>query len=144
MTSPNYVMLVLNEYDGAGNPVVKGSATLAPSTALVDAVDQMDITPWCPPQSFRSGSFPQVKLLATDNGNASPQGWMWTLSFSNVPGNPVARSFFLPYANGATQYLSDLTVVPFSLPMTVTNIDGGSPESISVPVGNIDGGFEGA
>ena len=24
MTSPNYVMLVLNEYDGAGNPVVKG------------------------------------------------------------------------------------------------------------------------
>ena len=82
---PNYVTLVLNEYDGAGNQVVKGTATLAPTTALVDVVDQMDITPFAPAATFRAGSLPMVRLLATDNGNVAPQGWMWTLSFSGVP-----------------------------------------------------------
>jgi hypothetical protein len=140
MATPNYVTLVLNEYDGAGDPVVRGTATLAPTTSLVDVVDQMDITPWCPPQSFRSGSLPSVRLLATDNGNVAPQGWMWTLSFSGVPGNPVARSFFLPYAGGATQYLSDLTVVPAALPVAITSLDGGSAVTGQFPVGDLDGG----
>jgi hypothetical protein len=138
--APRRFRIFRNEYDGAGNPVVKGTATLAPSTALLDVVDQMDITPWCPVQSFHAGGFPQVKLLATDNGNISPQGWMWTLSFSGVPGNPSQRSFFLPYANGALQYLSSLTVAPFALPITITNLDGGSALSGAFPVGNVDGG----
>jgi hypothetical protein len=137
---PNYVTLVLNEYDGAGDAIVKGTATLAPSTALVNVVDQMDITPWCPVQSFRAGSFPQVKLLATDNGNIAPMGWLWTLSFSGVPGNPVARSFYLAYANGATQYLSSLTTVPYSVPATITNLDGGSAVTGAFPAGTVNGG----
>lgn len=140
MPTPNYVTLVLNEYDGAGNPVVKGTATLAPSTSLVDVSDQMDITPWCPEQSFRAGSFPMVRLLATDNSNVAPNGWLWTLSFSGVPGNPVSRSFYLPYASGATQYLSSLTVVPFSVPAVITNVDGGSAVTGSFPAGSLNGG----
>jgi hypothetical protein len=140
VTTPSYVTLVLNEYDGAGDPVVRGTAALAPTTALVDVIDQMDITPWCPDQTFRSGSFPSPKLLATDNGNISPQGWMWTLSFSNVPGNPVTRSFYLAYANGATQYLSDLTTVPASVPAVIANLDGGNARSGSFPAGTVDGG----
>ena len=110
--SPNYVTLVLNEYDAAGNPIVQGTATLTPNSSLVDVTDQMDITPYVPPVTFRPGPIPQVKLLATDNANVSPSGWAWTLTFSGVPGNPPARSFFLPFSGGATQYLSSLTTSP--------------------------------
>lgn len=132
--------LVLNEYDGMGNPVVTGAAALMPSTALVNAIDRMDITPWVPLQLFRPSAFPEVKLLATDNVNVIPAGWMWTLAFSGVPGNPVTRSFYLPYAGGSTQYLSSLTIVPYALPIVLTSLDGGSAATGQVPVGNLDGG----
>ena len=98
MTSPNYVTLVLNEYDAAGNPVIRGTATLTPNSSLVDVTDQMDITPYVPQVTFRPGSLPQVKLLATDNANVAPSGWSWTLTFSGVPGNPPARSFYLAHS----------------------------------------------
>ena len=37
--SLNYVSLTLDLYDGQGNPVTQGTATLVPSTVLTDTAD---------------------------------------------------------------------------------------------------------
>lgn len=136
---PNYVTLILDLADGSGSPVAKGAATLSPSVQLTDSADGMDVVAPVT-ASFRQGSYPQVRLLATDNGNVSPLGWQWTLTFSGVPGNPVAQSFFLPFAAGATQHLSALTTVPAAVPITITSLDGGSAVTGTQPAGNVDGG----
>jgi hypothetical protein len=138
--SLNYVTLILDEHDGAGNQIVRGAAALVPSTPLVAPADHMDISLAPVPAVFGSYGPPQVRLIATDSTDVSPAGWQWTLAFSNTPGSPAARSFYLLYANGATQYLSALTTVPGSLPITITNLDGGSAVTGGFPVGAVDGG----
>ena len=45
MTTPNYVTLLLNLYDGTGALINQGSVKLAPSVSLQDAADLLDITP---------------------------------------------------------------------------------------------------
>lgn len=107
----NYVTLVLNLYDGGGNPETRGAAALVPSAVLTDASDQVIVTQDPVPGVFRSGSFPQVTLLATDNSGPQPTGWTWGITFSGQLAPPSPFSFFLPYTGGATQYLSSLIPV---------------------------------
>lgn len=109
--SLNYVTLVLDLYDGQGNPVISGNASLVPSVQLTDTTDDMVITQSPVVAVFQSTGTPSIKLLATDNANLSPSGWGWTVTFPNVPGSPAGFSFFLPSTGGATQYLSSLSPV---------------------------------
>ena len=104
--SLNYVTLTLDLYDGQGNPVIAGEALFTPSVQLTDTTDHMWIPPAPVPCVFHAGGLPTVKLLATDNSAPAPSGWGWTVSFSGVPGNPAGFTFFLPYADGSSQYLS--------------------------------------
>ena len=106
-----YVTLTLDVYDGQGNPMTKGTATFTPSVQLTDATDHELITQLPIVASFQvSGSLPTVKLLATDNGAPLPLGWGWTVTFDGASA-PAGFSFFLPYSNGASQYLSALSPV---------------------------------
>jgi hypothetical protein len=105
--SLQYVVLTLDLYDGQGNAVITGTAALVPSAQLKDTTDHMIITAAPVPAVFHAAGFPQVTLLATDNGNLSPS-WTWGISFTGVPGNPAGFSFSLPHSGGASQYLSSL------------------------------------
>lgn len=136
----NYVTLILDLADGTGFPHVGGIAVLAPSVQLADTADNLLFTVAPVQVPFPGGGFPQVKLLATDNGAPAPSGWAWQISFRGAAGMPAGFSFFLPYGNGATQYLSSLAPVAGELPVTITSLDGGSAATGVFPVGAFDGG----
>lgn len=118
----SYVTLVLDRYDGAGNPYVKGGGSLTPSLEFPDPADQMLVGQAPVPFSFRSGSFPQVRLIANDT--AGPQGeslpgWTWNIAYnSDTPGGPAPASYYLLSTNGTPQYLSSLASVPAAQPGT--------------------------
>lgn len=107
----NYVTLILDLYDGSGNPITSGAAALVPSSVLTDVADQVIITQEPVPGVFHASGFPQVTLLATDNAAPRPAGWTWGISFAGMPAPISPFSFFLPYASGATQYLSSMIPV---------------------------------
>lgn len=92
-----YISLLLDLYDGSGNPAVTGTASFVPSAVLTDAgveiVGQLPL-----PASFRAGSLPTVSLLATDNAGPLPAGWTWGVMFAGLTGAPAPFSFFLPSA----------------------------------------------
>jgi len=136
MTTPNYVTLLLNLYDGTGALINQGSVKLAPSVSLQDAADLLDITP-APIWSAMNGiAVNQVRLLATDNANVLPSGWAWTVSFPGLPGNPASENIFLPAApqtftaNSAT-------------PCTFTASGAGYPNNTGVQLsgGSLPAGF---
>lgn len=102
----NYVTLILDLYDGQGNPAGTGTAALVPSAQLRAAAEGMFITRSPVPAVFTPAAFPQVRLLATDNSDLSPSSWTWGITFSGVPGSPPAVSFPLPFTGGPAQYLS--------------------------------------
>ena len=62
----NYITLVLDLADGTGTPLATGQALLNPSAQLTDATDDMIITN-AQLSAKLAGSYPQVRLLATDN-----------------------------------------------------------------------------
>ncbi len=103
----NYVTLTLDLYDGQGAPVTAGEAAFTPSAVLTDAgtaiIGQIPVV-----ASFRAGSLPSVRLLATDSDGPEPPGWQWQVSFSGVAGAPAAFSFPLLFADGTSQLLSDV------------------------------------
>jgi hypothetical protein len=107
----NYVTLILDLYDGGGNPITSGAAALVPSAVLTDTADQEIVTQDPVPGVFHAGGFPQVKLLATDNSAPRPSGWTWGITFTGMPAPVSPFSFSLAYANGATQYLSSMIPV---------------------------------
>lgn len=117
MAALAYVTLTLDLDDGSGNYPVSGTASFVPSAVLTDAgvavIGQQPVT-----VSFRAGSLPVVSLLATDNSGPLPTGWTWGVTFSGITGAPAGFSFFLPYASGATQVMSDL--IPVSSGTTFT------------------------
>jgi hypothetical protein len=131
----NYVTLILDLYDGQGNMVISGTAALVPSAQLTDTTDNQVITQAPVPGVFHSSGFPNVKLLATDNGALAPAGWGWTVSYSGVPGSPAGFSFFLPFTGGATQYLSSLTPVSSVVTMAAyMPLPSGTPISGQAPI----------
>jgi hypothetical protein len=134
----NYVTLILDLYDGAGNPIMLGNAILAPNAQLADLTDNLLITPAPITVTFGTtapGVSPQARLLATDNANLAPSGWAWTLSFIGVPGSPASITFYLPFANGATQYLSSLVPLnPVPALLSYLPLPTGTPQAGQVPV----------
>ena len=62
----NYITLVLDLADGTGTPLATGQALLNPSAQLTDATDDMIVTK-AQLSAKLAGSYPQVRLLATDN-----------------------------------------------------------------------------
>jgi hypothetical protein len=62
----NYITLVLDLADGTGTPLATGQALLNPSAQLTDAADDMIVTK-AQLSARLAGSYPQVRLLATDN-----------------------------------------------------------------------------
>ena len=142
--SLNYVTLTCDLFDGRGNRVNGGTATFTPSVQLTDSTDHEIIAQAPLTAVFRSTGSPVISLLATDNGNPLPAGWAWTVTFSGVPGNPAAFSFFLPYSNGSAQNMSALSpvssaVTQFPLnPMTAAGdiiYGGSSPAGIPARLG---------
>jgi hypothetical protein len=104
--SLNYVALTFNLVDGQGNPIKTGTATLVPSSILIDTVDNAFVSP--APITVYLASNRKVTLLATDNVNLNPSSWLWNVTFDRVPGNPQIENFALLFANGATQNWSDI------------------------------------
>lgn len=110
MTGLNYVTLVCDLGDGAGNYLAPGSiATLAPTAVLTDSTDHLIAGQAAISVTFRGGP-PSVTLIATDNSNISPSGWAWTITPPASTGI-AAFSFYLPYAGGSVQHLSQLSPV---------------------------------
>ena len=107
----NYVTLILNLYDGQGNPEIRGAAALVPSAVLTDAADQVIVTQDPIPGVFHASGFPQVTLLATDNAAPQPAGWTWGITFTGQEAPISPFSFFLPFTGGPVQYLSSLIPV---------------------------------
>lgn len=130
----NYVTLVCDLYDGQGSPAVKGTAAFVPTVQLTDTTDHAITTLAPVPGVFRAGSFPQVKLLATDNTAPLPNGWGWTVTFDGVPGSPAGFTFFLPFTGGATQYLSSMVPVSSAVSMQgYLPLPSGTPAAGQVP-----------
>jgi hypothetical protein len=104
----NYVTLILDLYDGSGQPLTQGTVTFTPSAVLTDPAAGLMFTQSPVQAQFTSAgrAAPQVSLLATDNAGLSPSGWTWQAMFQGIPGGRASFRFLLPYASGATQYLS--------------------------------------
>lgn len=119
MTTAQYVTVVLDRYDGSGRPIVGGAAWWTPSQELPDPADMMLVGEAPVPARFL-GSAPVVKLIANDSIGPQQEdgtpGWTWNLSYSGVPGNPPAASYYILSTNGTTQYLSSLASTPAAQP----------------------------
>jgi len=102
----NYVELTCDLYDGQGSFLQAGTATFTPSAVLTDTADHELVAQIPVTVAFRPYGLPVVRLLATDNGSPLPSGWQWQVVFTGLPGAPAPFSFYLPYAAGASQYLS--------------------------------------
>ena len=102
----NKVTLLVDVGAGQGYYRGSGAGYFIPTAVLTDSTDHLIVDLEPIPVNFSAvGPPPQVQLLATDNANLLPSGWAWT--FTPAAGSGVAAfSFFLPYASGATQYLS--------------------------------------
>jgi hypothetical protein len=97
----NYVTLTGTVPDAAG-----ATATFTPSGWLTDSGSDLLIAPASNSVTLNgSGQF-SVSLFATDN---VPAPWFWTVTFSGINGVPAySFPFYLAYANGATQDISNL------------------------------------
>lgn len=140
MTTAQYVTVVLDRYDGAGNPIVRGSASWSPSMDLPDPADMMLVGQAPVTAAFRAGSLPTVKLIANDSigpqGESAP-GWTWNLAYYGVPGNPAGASYYVLSANGATQYLSALATTPAAQPgQQYLPLPSGTAAAGAVPMWN--------
>jgi hypothetical protein len=90
--APNTVSLVPNLYDGTGKALSQGWAVLTPQATLSDAADAMLIT--MAPVTVTIGAAAQI--IASDSPGPMPAGWVWEISFLNVPGNPSGFAFLAP------------------------------------------------
>lgn len=111
-----YVTLICDEGAGQGYFRPGGTATLTPSAVLTDATDHLIVDQSPITVTFSTVGPPSVQLLACDNANLLPAGWGWT--FTPPAGSGMtAFTFFLDFANGATQYLSAQTPVSTAVAM---------------------------
>ena len=98
----NLVPLVLDFYDGGGNLITSGTASLAPSSSLVDATDNVYVTQSPIVVNFHVGASPLVEVIPTDNANIEPGGWAWEITFNDVPGSP--EPFYFNIAGSGTLF----------------------------------------
>jgi hypothetical protein len=110
--SLNEVTLTLDAYNGVNVPVGVGTAFLVPTAAVAFPSDSVYL--WqvpipvslVPPSGAPANWLPTVTLVASDNSGGNPTGWGWTISFQAGQGAPGGFTFFLDYADGASQNLS--------------------------------------
>lgn len=137
------VTVILDRYDGAQHPYVKGTATWTPSQEFPDVPDQMLIGMAPVTATFRAGSLPSVIVVANDT--AGPQGeslpgWTWNVTYSGVPGNPADASYYVLSTNGLTQHLSSLAATPAAQPgQMYMPLPSGAMTPGAVPVVQADG-----
>ena len=103
----NYVQVVLDLYDGEGNPLSAGTVTLTPSEVVTDSTDHLVLTQQPIVVRLFNNPLPTVRILATDNTSLTPSGWRWQIA-GNYPGAAPAAQYPVSFANGVTQYLSQL------------------------------------
>ena len=73
----NYVNLVCNYMDGAGNPITKGTVTFTPNVEVLDtSTDHLVITQAPITVNLAKTPTPTVQLVATDNAGMAPSGWV--------------------------------------------------------------------
>jgi hypothetical protein len=139
------VPLVLDVYDGAEGLADRGSIVLIPSCQVGDTVNHQAIMiPVTADLTTTTvlGAPVTVNLRPTDDPDITPAGWAWTATFRNVPGvaDGLAQTFFLPWNDGATAYLS--SVVTAENPVTFQAympVPGSEPAAGTVPVFTGDG-----
>jgi hypothetical protein len=102
--TPDLIPLVLDVYDGQGNPVVAGTATLTPSVMLTDPGSGLVIESG-PVVTFRPGSAPPLtQLIPTDASGLTPSGWSWQITFTGVSASPSSWFFDLTGAAGVLSF----------------------------------------
>ena len=121
----NTVTVICNYTDGLGNPVTRGTLRLYPTTEVLDSTTSHLVITQAPIIiNLAVNPTPSVDLIATDSDGLLPPGWGWV--FAPVfPGAPAAQQLLVPFADGATQYLSDL--LPVSTAPAVTGGTIGGP-----------------
>lgn len=131
------VTLICDLADGQGNYLTQGTGYFAPTAVLTDSTDHLVAgTQPAIPVAFHAGAGPpQVELIACDNAGIlpAPGGWAWTFTPPSVTGI-APFSFFLDYADGATQYLSGQ--IPVSAPSGLQAwmpLPAGTPAAGQVP-----------
>lgn len=105
----NYVTVTAT-YQTTPGTAANGRYEWYPSTSVVDSStgDEMDIAPILA-QLDSTGSF-SVVLLATDNANLSTFYWAYN---KWIEGEEVGGvTYYVRFADGATQALDKLTVAP--------------------------------
>jgi hypothetical protein len=112
------VTLVLDEADAELNQVTQGQVSIEPSARLPDPADYLIVGQAPVTALFESPTVPQVELVGTDQVGPQPDGWTYAITYYHVPGVPFGYSwsFYLRYADGATQHLSSLAQVPAAQP----------------------------
>jgi len=139
--SLNYVNLIMDLYDGTGAPLNSGYARMYPDVPLTISADDQYVPKVPINAPFQAVRSPTVTILATDNVDISPNGWAWNVDFVGVPGNPSSATFFLPFANGATQYWSSIPPAIFPpVPSTIMPYPAGIPSEGNVPIWHSAGG----
>jgi len=107
--SLNYVNLVLDFYDGRGSPVQVGSVICTPNVTVTDSADHVIVTQAPIIVRLFGNPTPTVRLVASDNSGLLPAGWGWLIQ-PEFPGGPAGELYLVSFANGPTQYLSQLMV----------------------------------
>jgi len=105
--SINYVNLVLDFYDGRGNPVQSGAVICTPNVTVVDSTDHVIVTQAPVIVRLFGNPTPTVRLAACDNSGLLPLGWGWLIQ-PDFPGAPPGALYLVNFASGPTQYLSQL------------------------------------
>jgi hypothetical protein len=131
--------------DCAGAPL-NGSLTLTPSTDVTDATGAVVI-----PMAERvyqisaQGTITTDGLVATDNANLSPQGWVYQVTLQIAGLAPKAWSILLPYSSSPVDISGITPVVPqpdvtsyvplIGGDMTGTLVLDGAPHPLQIPAG---------
>lgn len=103
-----YVTLILDLYDGAGEPIAGGTVTCTPNVLLTSAADHMTIPQVPVVIRLFNNPLPSVQLLATDSDDIAPTGWGWLIQ-PDFPGAPAGQVYQIVSTGGTVQYLSELT-----------------------------------
>ena len=120
--------------DGSGNPLF-GTVTFAPSVPLTDSTDSEIVLQAPVTVAVNSAGQFSVALYGTDDADLAPSGWTWQVT-ENIAGlTPSTWSFFLAWADGSTQDLSDLAPVAEVTPVAAYLPESGGTMSGTVVLG---------
>lgn len=110
------VTLILDEGNAELGYLTGGRASIAPSARLPGPADNLIVGQAPVTADFTADGPPQVELVGTDQVGPQPDGWLYTITYYWVPGSPKPWSFYLRYADGPVQRLSQLAAVPVAQP----------------------------